>query len=797
MNKKILSFFLAFSLALAPVFCFPFLSEAFSVLKGYGTDDYVYAPAKYDLVVATEAEEPAYQWFVGVGRNVPVEELMTIEDDERWSGTRTAHLSLITHDGIAYTGDGDGWDSLYFCCLVTDKNGKSFWGPDMNMVIHTHASLLAKMEKEGVEITSNGVCCQNGSPLTLEREEDGVKYYTSYGDSPFCPSVSYHPMSSDLRERSDGELVKETYVTAGGSAVRFTDFENGFRPERYGTTVVFRTDLVLYVGEKRMETLDSVTSVVNVKAPDGVGTAPVKTACAVLAEQYSQARVLKELQKGELVTLLSESGGYWRVAAGGYFGYVPKTALDVSDAISSVAVTVTEPAAYQTPSSAVPAEPDRYELDPQLNQKMWYDETSDEYLETGDVFLPGHSYQAVIWVTAKAGKRFPLSGGQPDVAGWVNGVPATVSKAHEQDPKEVIQITYSFTHVHDLTKVNRVYPTCTQPGKEYHYYCAGCGWRFEDAGAEVRITDEGWGILPARGHWESEWKSNGTSHYKVCLRRECGETISGTLGTHTGGSATCAQEAVCEVCGLSYGALAAHTYSSGWTYRAEEGHAHGCTGLLCGAHDTVVPHRPGPAATATEPQVCLDCGYVITPAGSHVHTLTKTEAVVSCTGEGHIAYYVCGGCGKWFSDAAGTKLISNHNDVKTPPAGHLVSDGWSHDDLCHWRTCERCGTVMDETKILHADENGDGRCDTCFLILSSDETAPVPVTTAETDPGETQPAPGGTGSAGTETPGSGAPKPGDPSSVPLPVILLIAFCAAAVLAGTVAAVLSEVKRRKR
>lgn len=799
MKKRILSFALAFVFALAPVFCFPFFSgaETLSVSKGYGTDESVYAPAKYDLVVATNLEEPTYQWFVGVGRNVPVEELMTIEDNEKWSGTRTAHLSLITNDGLAYTEGDDGWDDLYFCCLVTDKNGRKLWGPDMNMIVFPHAALLEKLEKEGVGIASSGVRYQSGSSLPLDREEDGVKYYRSYGDSAFLPSVTYSPMSSELRERSDGELVKETFITYGGKTVPFTDPDQGYRPERYGTAVVFRTDLVLYVGEKRMETLDSVTSVVNVKAPDGIGTAPTKTGCAVLAEQYSQARVLKELGKGEIVTLLSEAGGYWRVAAGGYFGYIPKTALDVSDAISSVAVTVAEPAAYQTPASAaVPAEPDRYELDPKLNQKMWYDETSDKYLESGDVFLPGHSYQAVIWVTAKAGKRFPLANGKPDVAGWVNGVPATVSKAHEQDPEEVIQITYTFDHVHDLTKVNRVYPTCTEPGKEYHYRCAGCGWNFEDAGAKVRITEEDWGILPALGHRESEWKSNGTNHYKVCLRRECGETIPGTLGAHSGGTATCVQEAVCEVCGLSYGALAPHTYSSEWNYRTGEGHAHRCTEPLCGEHDAVLPHRPGPAATATAPQVCLDCGYVLEKAHEHRHTLSPVaEQKATCTESGRAAYYVCNGCGEWFSDAAGSSPVKNRDSLVLKPLGHRPADAWTADGASHWHVCLNCGLPVEESREKHSDLSGDGTCDLCGAPVDAATSAPEtqpPVTAAPgTDPAGTTPAE--TTQTGT-TPGTNA---GGDGALPLPVLLLIVFSAAAVLAGTVVSVVSEIKRRKK
>ncbi|MBR7092412.1 MAG: hypothetical protein IKI50_04415, partial [Clostridia bacterium] len=115
---KILSRLLAFALAFTPLLCLPTAAggEALYVAKGYGTDEFVYAPAPYNLVVTTTVKDPTYQWFVGVGRNVPIEELMLLEDDEGWSGTQTARLTSITHDGMAYSGDGNGWDGLYFCC---------------------------------------------------------------------------------------------------------------------------------------------------------------------------------------------------------------------------------------------------------------------------------------------------------------------------------------------------------------------------------------------------------------------------------------------------------------------------------------------------------------------------------------------------------------------------------------------------------------------------------------------------------------------------------------------------------
>ena len=58
--------------------------------------------------------------------------------------------------------------------------------------------------------------------------------------------------------------------------------------------------------------------------------------------------------------------------------------------------------------------------------------------------------------------------------------------------------------------------------------------------------------------------------------------------------------------------------------------------------------------------------------GSHRHALTKVDAkAATCTTDGNIEYYTCS-CGMWFSDAAGTTEITDHNSVVLP-AGHTLT----------------------------------------------------------------------------------------------------------------------------
>ncbi|MGN1077296.1 MAG: hypothetical protein ACI4ST_02155, partial [Candidatus Gallimonas sp.] len=76
---------------------------------------------------------------------------------------------------------------------------------------------------------------------------------------------------------------------------------------------------------------------------------------------------------------------------------------------------------------------------------------------------------------------------------------------------------------HEATKVDRVEPDCTHEGKEEYWSCA-CGKYFEDASANVEITDlSAWGILPVR-HTFTEWveevsatcASEGVKAHKDC-----------------------------------------------------------------------------------------------------------------------------------------------------------------------------------------------------------------------------------------------------------------------------------------
>ena len=145
-------------------------------------------------------------------------------------------------------------------------------------------------------------------------------------------------------------------------------------------------------------------------------------------------------------------------------------------------------------------------------------------------------------------------------------------------------------------------PTCTKAGEET-YSCTKCG--------ATKIEP-----IPATGHsWKSDWTSDATHHWHECANENCDVTDNaGKNGyaEHSGGKATCTQNAVCEICKASYGSLDPNNH-------------------------TDLKHIDAKAATAAE--------------------------------EGNIAYWYCDGCKKYFSDAAATKEITKAATVtaKLPP----------------------------------------------------------------------------------------------------------------------------------
>lgn len=166
---------------------------------------------------------------------------------------------------------------------------------------------------------------------------------------------------------------------------------------------------------------------------------------------------------------------------------------------------------------------------------------------------------------------------------------------------------------------------------------------------------------------------------------------------HAGGTATCTDEAVCTDCGKSYGGVNSdnHTGEVVWT-TTETTHssAYDCCNMTVVAEEA----HEGGTASCTEKAVCEICdqGYGEADAFNHTN-LVKTEArSATHITEGNTEYWYCDGCDKYFNDEAGVKEIRFEDTAVPRLTEHTVDNtGWHSDETKHWNTCE-CKAVLNE-----------------------------------------------------------------------------------------------------
>ena len=190
-------------------------------------------------------------------------------------------------------------------------------------------------------------------------------------------------------------------------------------------------------------------------------------------------------------------------------------------------------------------------------------------------------------------------------------------------------------------------PTCTKAGEET-YSCTKCG--------ATKIEP-----IPATGHrWKSEWTSDATHHWHECANESCDVTDNaGKNGyaEHSGGKATCTQNAVCEFCKAEYGEKLPHDFTA----------------------------------------EAVDAKYL--------------KSAATCT-EKAVYYKSCAVCGL---SSEGTA------DEATFFSGNALDHNWgawtqNSDEKTHTRICKR-DTSHTETENC-IDANKDHKCDICDYIIS-------------------------------------------------------------------------------
>ena len=157
-----------------------------------------------------------------------------------------------------------------------------------------------------------------------------------------------------------------------------------------------------------------------------------------------------------------------------------------------------------------------------------------------------------------------------------------------------------------------------------------------------------------------------------------------TIREHSGGTATCTEQAICDNCGQSYGALKAHSFTA----------------------ETAEEQYLKSAATCTEKAVyyksCAVCGTSSEGTADEA-TFTSGKPL------GH-------DWGAWTPDGEGThKRICTHDASHVETAGCTYGD-WSTNQDSHWKTCTVCGGEAE--RLNHADPDCNHFCDTCGIRMT-------------------------------------------------------------------------------
>ena len=258
--------------------------------------------------------------------------------------------------------------------------------------------------------------------------------------------------------------------------------------------------------------------------------------------------------------------------------------------------------------------------------------------------------------------------------------------------------------------------TCTENGYTGDTYCKDCEAKLESgkvipaAGhkggtatckdkAVCEVCRQPYGELDKNNHTggteikdakDATCTVNGYTGDTYC--KDCGDKLeSGKVipaAGHKGGTATCKDKAVCEVCRQPYGELNKNNHTGGTEVKdakdatcTENGYTGDTCCKGCGAKlesGKVIPaagHKGG-TATCKDKAVCEVCRqpYGELDKGNHADLKKVDAKKATYTKEGNITYWYCDGCGKYYSDAEATKEITKADTV-IPRKTHSSNSG--------------------------------------------------------------------------------------------------------------------------
>lgn len=188
---------------------------------------------------------------------------------------------------------------------------------------------------------------------------------------------------------------------------------------------------------------------------------------------------------------------------------------------------------------------------------------------------------------------------------------------------------------------------------------------------------------------------------------------------HSGGKATCTDQAVCTLCNEKYGEKDEHNHASDkLEYLVREDNVsmhdvfHSCCHLYVGKS-----YHSGGKATCNTPALCEHCGVAYGKVDLTVHQ--SNEYIYIADGTVHIKAYAC--CSKEVAREEHTKAEATcMNGTLCELCGHEDGERAEHiyDNDCDY-ICNACNEIT-RAAGFHIDENKDHLCDNCEAEIESE-----------------------------------------------------------------------------
>ena len=258
--------------------------------------------------------------------------------------------------------------------------------------------------------------------------------------------------------------------------------------------------------------------------------------------------------------------------------------------------------------------------------------------------------------------------------------------------------------------------------------CSGGAATCKDK-AICEICGEAYGELNPENHTGEEvWEQTETTHTKKwnCCGKVTVEEAAHTFEhgvctvceytcTHTGGTATCKDKAICKICGEEYGELDAnnHTGEEVWE-QTETTHtkkwnccgkvtveeaAHTFEHGVCTVCGYACTHTGG-TATCKDKAVCEICGEAygeLNPENHTGGTHLEHEKAATCTEKGYTGDTYCNGCNEKTADGS---------EIPTKP--HTPGEKWVIENGKKVKKCTECGAIAETAPRMPGDVDGDG-----------------------------------------------------------------------------------------